>query len=417
MLKNRYQVILCIFIINFAPLKSQILTLDEVLENITLNNPQLKMYDADIQSMDVASAGAKSWMPPQVQAGFFMTPYNPSFWKADGAFAGMGNFMVGATQMIPNPKKQMADFNYMNAMSSVEKENKNYTLNQLYALAKTNYHEWMIISKKVKIANENLQLLAYMIKSMEIRYQYNMDKLPTYYKAKSNYSSLESMIVMLKNDISQKMIVLNTLMARDKNFTFEVDSTYRFIDFNNEASDTTFLAKSRSDIKAIEKTININQLKIEVENTRLLPDFGVRYDHMFAFGQQPQQFTLMGMVNIPMSWSTKMNKANIHSFQIKNESLYWQKQMVLNEASGMIKAMKTELKFLKDQYQISENSIIPALRKNYETALLAWQNNTGDLFQVLDAWESLNMAQLDTLDKLQRILGTQVEIEKQMEIK
>ena len=93
--------------------------------------------------------------------------------------------MVGATQMIPNPKKQMADFNYMNAMSSVEKENKNYTLNQLYALAKTNYHEWMIISKKVKIANENLQLLAYMIKSMEIRYQYNMDKLPTYYKTKT----------------------------------------------------------------------------------------------------------------------------------------------------------------------------------------------------------------------------------------
>ena len=252
---------------------------------------------------------------------------------------------------------------------------------------------------------------------MEIRYQYNMDKLPTYYKAKSNYSSLESMIVMLKNDISQKMIVLNTLMARDKNFTFEVDSTYRFTDFNNEASDTTNLAKRRSDIKAIEKTMDINQLKIEVENTRLLPDFGVRYDHMFAFGQQPQQFTLMGMVNIPMSWSTKMNKANIHSFQIKNESLYWQKQMVLNEASGMIKAMKTELSFLKDQYRISENSIIPAIRKNYETALLAWQNNTGDLFQVLDAWESLNMAQLDTLDRLQRILVTQVEIEKQMEIK
>ena len=31
-------------------------------------------------------------------------------------------------------------------------------------------------------------LLEYMIKSMEIRYQYNMDKLPSYYKAKSQYS-------------------------------------------------------------------------------------------------------------------------------------------------------------------------------------------------------------------------------------
>jgi hypothetical protein len=52
-----------------------------------------------------------------------------------------------------------------------------------------------------------------MIKSMEIRYQYNMDKLPTYYKAKSQYSVLESMVVMLQ-EISQKKIALNTLMAK-----------------------------------------------------------------------------------------------------------------------------------------------------------------------------------------------------------
>jgi hypothetical protein len=33
-----------------------------------------------------------------------------------------------------------------------------------------------------------------------------MDKLPTYYKAKSQYSVLESMVVMLQNEISQKKI-------------------------------------------------------------------------------------------------------------------------------------------------------------------------------------------------------------------
>jgi hypothetical protein len=33
--------------------------------------------------------------------------------------------------MIPNAEKLKADFNYMNAMSSVEKENKTYTVNQL----------------------------------------------------------------------------------------------------------------------------------------------------------------------------------------------------------------------------------------------------------------------------------------------
>ena len=396
---------------------AQTLSLDAVLTNIKTNNPQLKMYDADIQSMDAAAKGAKSWMPPQVETGFFMTPYNSKLWKADEMGLGMGSYMVGVTQMIPNARKLKSDFNYMNAMSSVEKENKGYTINQLKALAKTNYYQWLVLNKKIKIADDNLLLLEYMIKSMEIRYQYNMDKLPTYYKAKSQYGTLQSMIVMLQNDIYQKRIVLNTLMARDKNTLFEIDETYKLNDFDTIKADTTSLSQNRSDVKAIEKTMVLNQLKIETEKAKLLPEFGVKYDHMFAFGEQPKQFSLMGMITIPMPWSTKMNKANINSFKIKNEGLNWQKQMILNEAAGMISGMNTELINLKKQYDIAEKNIIPALKRNYDTAILAWQNNTGDLFVVLDAWEALNMAQIDVLDKLQNILSTQVEIEKQLEIK
>lgn len=417
MLKNKLYIAISCLILTATNLAAQTLSLDNVLSTIKTNNPQLKMYDADIQSMDAAAKGARSWMAPQVETGFFMTPYNSKMWKANEMNPGMGNYMLGVTQMIPNASKLKADFNLMNAMSSVEKENKNYTVNQLKALAKTNYYQWLVLNKKIKIADDNLLLLDYMIKSMEIRYQYNMDKLPTYYKAKSQYSALESMILMLQNDISQKRIMLNTLMARDKNTKFEIDETYEIKDFNLAISDTTSLSKNRSDVKAIEKTMEINQLKIVAEKTKLLPEFGIKYDHMFAFGEQPQQFSLMGMITIPMPWSTKMNKANIDSFQIKNESLNWQKQMILNEATGMISGMNNELTALKKQYEVAQKSIIPALKKNYETAILAWQNNTGDLFATLDAWEALNMAQIDALDKLQSILAAQVEIEKQLETK
>jgi len=417
MLKNKFYIVLSCLILSATNLAAQTLSLDNVLSTINTNNPQLKMYDADIQSMDAAAKGAKSWMPPQVETGFFMTPYNTKLWKADEMGPGMGNYMVGVTQMIPNASKLKADFKLMSAMSSVEKENKNYTINQLNALAKTNYYQGLVLGKKVKIADDNLLLLDYMIKSMEIRYQYNMDKLPTYYKAKSQYSALESEIIMLKNNITQKKIIINTLMARDKNTAFEIDENYDVKDFNLAILDTTSLSKNRSDVKAIEKTMEINQLKIAAEKSKLLPEFGIKYDHMFAFGEQPKQFSLMGMITIPMPWSTKMNKANINSFQIKNESLNWQKQMILNEAAGMISGMNTELNNLKKQYEIAQKSIIPALKRNYDTAVLAWQNNTGDLFATLDAWEALNMAQIDALDKLQSILAAQVEIEKQLETK
>jgi len=417
MLKNKYNIVISFLILSFTTATAQVLSLENILSTIKTDNPQLKMYDADIQSMDAAAKGAKSWMAPQVETGFFMTPYNTKMWKADDMSPGMGSYMIGVSQMIPNAKKQNTEYKYMSAMSSVEKENKNYTLNQLYAIAKTNYYQWLILNKKVKVADDNLLLLNYMIKSMEIRYQYNMDKLPTYYKAKSQYNELESMIIMLQNDISQKRIMLNTLMSRDKNTAFEIEETFELKEYNSQLLDTTLISKNRSDINAIKRTMEINQLKIDAEKSKFLPEFGVKYDHMFAFGQQPQQFSLMGMITIPMPWSTKMNKANISSFQIKNESLNWQKQMILNETVGMISGMNTELSNLKKQYTISEKSVIPSLRKNYDTAVLAWQNNTGDLFVVLDAWEALNMAQMDAFNKLQSILNTQVEIEKQLEIK
>ena len=418
MQKSKYYIIIACLLISSTNAVAQMLPLDTVLAIIKTNNPQLKMYEADIQSMDAAAKGAKSWMPPQVNTGFFMTPYNAKMWKADDMNEGMGSYMLGVTQMFPNAKKLKADYEYMSSMSSVEKENKNYTINQLNAAAKTSYYQWMVLNKKIKIANDNLLLLEYMIKSMEIRYQYNMDKLPTYYKAKSQYSELQNMIVMLQNDIAQKRIILNTLMVRDKNNIFEVDTSYNLNELKYLLSDTTSLSLNRSDIKAIDKTITINQLKAKAEKAKLLPEFGVRYEHMFAFGKQPQQFSAMLMVNMPfMPWSAKMYKANANSYLLKNESLKWQKEMILNEATGMISGMTAEWSSMNKQYEITQNSIIPALRRNYETALITWQNNTGDLFVVLDAWEALNMAQMDALEKLQAILLTQVEIEKQLETK
>jgi outer membrane protein TolC len=417
MLKNKYYIVTYFFAFCAIHSNAQTLSLKAILDTIQVQNPQLKMYDSEIKSMDEKAAGAKSWMNPQVSTGFFMTPYNANMWKVNDMNSGMGSYMLGATQMFPNPKKQNAEFNYMKAMSSVEKENRNFTINELKAIAKDAYSEWIIINKKVVVLKQNAELMNYMIKSMEIRYQYNMDKLSSYYKAKSQLGTLESMIVMLQNEQNQKLINLNTLMARDKNTSFQIDTLYTLKTFDTQINDTSTLMNNRSDIQMLNKSIVLNDLQVKVEKSKYLPEFGVKYDHMFTFGKNPQMFSLMGMVSIPMFYSTKMNRANIKSLKFKNEAISWQKEMILNNSTGMLNSMNENLKTLTKQFSISENTIIPALKKNYETSLIAWQNNSGNLFEVLDGWEALNMAEIDALDKLQNILKMQVEIEKQLEIK
>ena len=189
----------------------------QIFSNIATNNPQLKMYDAQIRSQDAAAAGARNWDAPQLSTGFWMTPYDPNLWKRQSnGSTGMGQYMISVEQMFPNGKKQETEEKYLLAMSSVVKENKNASLNELNAAAKQNYFEWMIIKKKLTVLDENQKLLDFMIKNAELRYQNNLGKVGAYYKAKASLGNLENSRLQLENEIEQKRIILNTLMNRDK---------------------------------------------------------------------------------------------------------------------------------------------------------------------------------------------------------
>jgi outer membrane protein TolC len=402
--------------------QAQQIKLNDVLDSIRLSNPSMRMYEADIRSMDAAAKGARSWMPPELGAGFFMTPYNTSRWSAkEDAMGnmqdGMGSFAVSAQQMIPSKRKLNADEAYMHSMSSVAKEQRQAALNDLYAQAKQAYHDLIIIQKKKTVLDENEKILEFMIKNAEIRYKHGLDKLSAYYKAKAALGNVQNMRLMLDNDARQRQITLNTIMNRNPNAVLIIDTFYTIKDYANLLVDSALLVDSRSDIRAIEKDLNVNLLRQESERLNLRPQFGIRFEHMFGFGQ-PMQFTLMGMVRIPFApWSARMTRANVESLRWKTEALNSQRQMIINEASGMAAGMKTEFQTKRRQVQLYENNIIPALRNNYKAMLLGYEQNTEELFMLYDAWESLNMMQFEYLDQLQQLLTVQVQLERILEIK
>ena len=398
---------------------AQVVSLENIKESILSNHPTLKMYDAEVRSMDEAAKGAKSWMPPEFGAGFFMTPYNPKFvQRGENGEMGMGQFMIAAQQMIPNKSKQEAEFQYMKTMSSVEKEKKNVAINDLISEAKKNYYEWLIIKKKQHVLTQNEKLLEFMIKNAELLYKNNMGKLSAYYKAKAALGNLQSMQLMLGNDIQQKRIALNTVMNRDKNTVFDIDTTYFIKDFTNFPLDSAGITPIRSDIKAIDREINLTYLKQNVEQAKLKPEYGVRFENMIGLAGQPLQFTAMAMVKIPFArWSAPMYKANIESLRWKKEALEFQKLMVINEITGMAASMRAEFEVKQKQIKLLQDNIIPALNNNYKIMQLGYQQNTEELFMLFDAWETLNMTQLDYLNQVQQLLLIQVALERILEIK
>ncbi|HEV8079363.1 MAG TPA: TolC family protein [Chitinophagaceae bacterium] len=395
----------------------QTVTLNEVLDSIQKYNPSLKVFGANIRSLDAASKGARSWMPPELGTGFWMTPYNVKYWKGSNGSFGMGQYMISAMQQFPNRKRQDAEESYLRSLSTSEKDKRQAAANTLYAEAKANYYQWLVLKKKIRILTENEKLLNFMIKDAEVRYKNGLEKISAYYKAKAALGYVKNMQLIAESEIKQHRIQLNTLMNRERLYHFEIDTTYSIKNYLAANFDTTILINSRSDIKAIDKEIEINNLQQNFENAKLKPEFGLRYDHMFGFGGLPMQFTLLATVKLPMAkWSSRAARANIESLQFKTEALNLQKQSIINEASGIAFRVQNDIELKKAQLKLFEENIIPALRKNYQTMQLGYGQNTEDLFTLFDAWQTLNMTQLEYLNQLQELLSMQVELEKTLEI-
>ena len=306
---------------------SQTLELKDVVDSIRQSYPSLKVFRCENKFAGCGCKRCRNWDPPQVSTGFWMTPYNTGLWsgsKATGSMPaqnGMGSYMISAEQMFPNKKYNEANEAYMKAMSSVEKENKQATLNELIAAAKKDYYEWIIIEKKLSVLAESEKLLQFMITNAETRYKNGLGKISAYYKAKASLGNIEYMRVGLQNEIVQKRIALNTLMNRDKLTRFSIDTNYTIKDYSTMVFDSTVFYNNRSDIKAIDQNIQLAYLQQNIEQASLKPQFGVQFGNMFGFGGSPIMFNLMGTVKIPMNWSTRANKANIESIRWKAESL------------------------------------------------------------------------------------------------
>src|SRR5579872_561775 len=410
-MKKSYQIVGITFTvfaaITTANAQTQRLPLDSVLARVAAN-PSLQVYDARVSAQNAYAAGAKSLDAPKISAGQYQTPYqlNPN----------TGSFMIQAEQMFTNPAKLRAKEDYMKGVSKVTAEDKNYLKNQLMAQAKQYYYERVVQEKKLALLQNTQSLLEYMLKDANIRLTYGKEKLSNIYKAKAELFALDNTREQLNNEISQKNIMLNTLMDRDKTTAFAVDTTIAIKDYETTITDTASLASSRSDIKGLSRNIELQQLNAQVEYSKRKPDFGIQAAHMLSYGGYPNQYILMASVTIPIApWASKEYKANMKGLQYEVEELQQRKADILNQAAGQLSGLRTDIGSKKRQLKNYQQNIIPALQNGYKTALLAYDQNTGDLPSVLSGIKDLQAARMESLDRLQELLTLQVAYERENE--
>lgn len=393
---------------------AQVISLDSVLRTIDRQNPMLQEYDHKVKALNTYAEGAKSWMAPMVGAGTFMKPY-PNQMLMDER--DKGAWMFSVEQEIPNPAKLHANKTYLSSRAAVEEQNRSVQFNQLRSEAKAMYYQWLVAEEKLKVLQENERIMELMLKLARIRYPYNQGSLGNIYKAEGRLSEVQNMIQMTNGDIEESSFRLKSLMNLPVETSIMVDTTTQVQYAPDQVIyDTAALSEQRSDIRQIDRTIETMRLNQQLQRFQAKPDFKIRFDHMQPIGNMPTQFTAMAMVSIPIApWSSKMYRSEVKGMQHDIEAMKKGREAVLVETRGMLAGMASQLSRMKQQLENYDTKIIPALRKNYQTLMLAYEENREQLPMVIDAWEALNMAQMEYLEKNQEYYNMIVRYEKELE--
>lgn len=386
------------------------LSLEKIVQVIDTTYPEILKYDSKIQSLQAQVEGSKAWMPPTASFGLNQFPYNPMMLK-DAKPMNQAGLMFSVEQMIPNSGKLNAKQIYLSSLPQIQKNNQEWTKNTLSLYAKYFYYQRLVAERKLKLISENRELLELLIKTSEAKYPYNQSNLSSIFKAKAKLEELKNMEAMLQSMISESNIGLNTLMNRDINTSFSIDTSLVLKPYETFPLITDTNSLNRSDITSMQNSIKSMQLNKEYMYSLRKPDFGVRIDHMQMFGM-PNQYSVMGMVTIPIApWSAKMYKSEVKSMNFEIQSMTQERQTMQLMAIQMINEKLSMLKYEMKQLKNYEQGIIPMYYKNFEAGLLAYKQNTGSFFVLLDSWEMLLMKKMEYNDKLFAVLKLQAEYE------
>ncbi len=391
------------------------LSLEEIIYKVEAEYPLVLQYDSRIKSLQAKADGSSSWMPPTFSFGLNSFPYQLDMIKRKDDPMNWAALMFSAEQMIPNSAKLRAKSDYYFSLKEVQKNNAEWTKNILRTQVQMLYYQRLVADQKIELIGESGELLHLFITILESRYTYNQAELSTIFKAKAKLKELNNMEAMAKAEVTESNIGLNTLMNQPTDTPILLDTVVVLKNYDSIllVQDTSTL--QRSDITSIASSIRSMELNRSWMATGSKPDFGLRISHMNMLGM-PNQFSIMGMVTIPIvPWSSKMYKTEVQSMSYEIQSMNFEKENMKLMAVRMINEKLAMLKYERQQFDNYEDEIIPLYKKSMDANLLAFKQNTGNFFVLLDAWEMLFMKQLEQLDKLKLLLRLQTEYEYETE--
>lgn len=401
---------------------ARVLPLDTVLIRVWTRNPELRMWEEKAQARSAQAEGARAWMAPELGVGGSELPYGKAMKDGAGGEPGMGEspeetpgdpaLMLSFRQMIPGPGKRGARARYLASLAGQERAGGAWMKARLTADAKGQYFRMATAMRRLATVGEAEAVMSYMLKVAEARFRNRQADLATVQEAKARLQELGTMRIMETSMEGQAASALALLMADTTASGFSADTTLGLRGYAAQSVDSARV-DTRSDLAQVDQSIRSMELNLEWMRRQGRPDFGIQFDHMEMF-DMGRRYSIMGMVTLPLApWSSGMIRSDVKAMTIEIQAMRSEKQARRLMGLRMAREMQLMLKAETDQYRLYAEEVIPTYRASLDAAMSAYQEGSGDLFRVLDIWDSWVMARMKALEHFGNALVLEAEYERE----
>ena len=368
------------FIVGYT---SEVLTLEEALEEAMHSNPTILAADAQVDAASAKVLPSFLWPDPSFEVMWMNIPPG-SF---DPAEAGMTQYAV--SQMIAFPGETLARGTAMAAKQDMVEAQSDATVSR--TLADVEYAYWNVykLQRDKSILEESLMLLDQLLASARSRYATGAAPQAEVLRAQLARSEVEVKLVSLEEKLGASRIELALLLGRES-----ADLPTLPEDIPIEFAVTEFPSTETAPM------VKMSEAKVRASNRRLTgswlalaPDFMAAYRWREADGGMGSSDIMVG-ITLPI-WVWPKGSNRIIAASAERKVAIYQNQATSNQVETMYAKLTAKLTASRAEVERIQHEVLPLAEQALASSRLAYETGAVEFNTLLDAersWRAVRMS-------------------------
>lgn len=385
-------------------------TLDSLVKESIADNPSLKAVQYKTEASKAAVNAIQKLDPPQAGVEFYQAPIS-SF---PNPLKDQQEIDYALQQMIPFPGKRSSMANVEQNRTDMLGMDQQTTKQEIIRSVKTAFYEMYLIDRKLDINKVNQALVRSFIDIARKQYEVGAGKQTDILRGQTELFNLMNDSLQLTQNRRSVAAIINSL--RNKPVGPPIASIPEIAPPIAPLPTIDSLLQvaqdNRPELKSMKYNIAMQDGELKSAQKEYYPDFMVRGTYK-QMRNQEDDWALMLAATLPVApWSIGKYSAGVDRAKAQIEQSQSEYTNMQNMIAAQVQDALSKVRSGQEQIDLEGNTIIPQARQTLQSAIAAYQTGGQDFLSLVDAQQTLLLAEQDYQVAVMNLITNQANLER-----